>query len=517
LGNWTTFRTNLPKKLPKEKEHTMRTFAMSWEGKPAYRWVKMFRGQRHRVSCAELGLPEAKWTKEDSYQFANEWWNKQIESAVELRKKQEPDKTAELNRLASRIKLAESIGLNDEAKQLKSEFETAFRRSEIDDIPLSSEATRVLDALSVIPIDQLPKQVIEQLFGDEKVWAERKRATKAVEPDYRLENAADEFVKLKLSEVASLIRSAGDAGRTRIIMDKVKEQFGNGFDVRNLDGNSVQKFYLWVISPEKGFSNYYRRDLLATFKSFVRWLWSTEKIEQLPRNLLTLRVSLGNVAKQRFTLAEVKKLLDNATAQLPLHLLLMMNCGFTSIDVSELRRDEIKTYKQCFEENLLTSDQFKQLKKLGFKADTVVIAKKREKTKRQENVPLVIHPLWNRTAMLLDEHRQRDDTNDPFRALLTSTGKPWRIEEIDATGKIKKSDSIRTNFRRLSESLSVKKPLKVFRKTSATILDGNKTHQGCVGFFLGHAEQTVAGKHYVVANPVALGAAVQWLETQYKF
>ena len=55
-----------------------RAVNMSWEGHPGYRWVKMFRGSRYRVSCQELGA--ITWTKEFTVQLANEWWaRKRIE------------------------------------------------------------------------------------------------------------------------------------------------------------------------------------------------------------------------------------------------------------------------------------------------------------------------------------------------------------------------------------------------------------------------------------------------------
>src|SRR4051812_35747781 len=49
-----------------------RVDAGTFEGAPYYRWTKMYRGTRYRVSCAELGA--VVWTKEGSCQKANEWW-----------------------------------------------------------------------------------------------------------------------------------------------------------------------------------------------------------------------------------------------------------------------------------------------------------------------------------------------------------------------------------------------------------------------------------------------------------
>lgn len=44
-----------------------------WEGPPRYRWSKMYRGVRLRVTCAELGLPREQWNSGDSYEAWQAW------------------------------------------------------------------------------------------------------------------------------------------------------------------------------------------------------------------------------------------------------------------------------------------------------------------------------------------------------------------------------------------------------------------------------------------------------------
>jgi hypothetical protein len=44
-----------------------RKYEMSWEDRPAHRWVKMFKGVRYRVTCEELRAQV--WTKEGSYKL----------------------------------------------------------------------------------------------------------------------------------------------------------------------------------------------------------------------------------------------------------------------------------------------------------------------------------------------------------------------------------------------------------------------------------------------------------------
>lgn len=62
----------LPENLPEGTGRVGmgRSFEMSWEGSPNYRWVRMYRGQRYRVNCDNLGMPR---TKDESYPAANGW------------------------------------------------------------------------------------------------------------------------------------------------------------------------------------------------------------------------------------------------------------------------------------------------------------------------------------------------------------------------------------------------------------------------------------------------------------
>jgi hypothetical protein len=49
-----------------------REFLMSWEGAPNYRWVKMYKGVRYRVTCQELRCTV--FTKHGSGHHADQWW-----------------------------------------------------------------------------------------------------------------------------------------------------------------------------------------------------------------------------------------------------------------------------------------------------------------------------------------------------------------------------------------------------------------------------------------------------------
>ena len=81
----------------------------------------------------------------------------------------------------------------------------------------------------------------------------------------------------------------------------------------------------------------------------------------------------------------IKTLLAGATDRDKLYLLLMMNCGFTQVDIANLKQDEV-----------------------DFKAGT--ITRKRSKTQDYDKVPTVRYPLWKTTLALLKVfHDQKGD------------------------------------------------------------------------------------------------------------
>jgi integrase len=86
-----------------------RVSEMSWEPERK-RWVKMYRGVRYRVSCAELGV--SLWTQEGSRMAANEWWRKKrIEIEAQM---QTPDEQVRqfLGQLTGRKRCWALLGLN---------------------------------------------------------------------------------------------------------------------------------------------------------------------------------------------------------------------------------------------------------------------------------------------------------------------------------------------------------------------------------------------------------------------
>jgi integrase len=230
---------------------------------------------------------------------------------------------------------------------------------------------------------------------------------------------------------------------------------------------------------------------MTTVKSFVRWLWQTEAIDVLPR-LLDGRSQLLKIGKAPinvivFTKEEVVRHLANATGRTRLYILLMLNCGMTQKDIADLRHSEVDW-------------------------DAGRIIRKRSKTADKENVPVVNYHLWPETLRLL---RQERAAKSKDQVLLNSNGSPLWYEEIDAEGKYRKNDNVKSAFERLRRKLKINKPLKCLKKTSATLLRGNERFSALVGLFLGHAPQSMSDKHYTQVPQALLDQAIRWLGQEY--
>ena len=189
-----------------------------------------------------------------------------------------------------------------------------------------------------------------------------------------------------------------------------------------------------------------------------------------------------------YTNAEIKTLVNAATGQHKLHVLLALNCGFYAVDIAHLRRDEV-----------------------DLKAGT--ITRRRTKTRRQKHTPLVTYPLWPATLTLLRQYVEKDGA----LALRTSKGKPWATSTLkdDKVGKTKESHAIPDHHKKLCQRTGLVGSFKTFRKTSATRLRSNPKYADLRHHFLGESGKSIADKHYADADAGLFAEAVAWLGEQY--
>jgi hypothetical protein len=139
------------------------------------------------------------------------------------------------------------------------------------------------------------------------------------------------------------------------------------------------------------------------------------------------------------------------------------------------------------------------------------ITRKRSKTARHENVPTVTYRLWKETFRLLCQERAQG----ALTVLVNSEGGTLKVENLDAGGKLSKIDNVVSAFSRLKRRVKITKPLKLIRKTSATLLKSDKKFPGVEVVFLGHSPRSVADRHYAQVPQALLDEAIKWLGKQY--
>ena len=167
-------------------------------------------------------------------------------------------------------------------------------------------------------------------------------------------------------------------------------------------------------------------------------------------------------------------------------LLLMANCGMQQKDISDLRHEEVD-----WENGRIT--------------------RKRSKTKDLVNVPEVTYKLWPLTFKLLKQFK----SSDPEIVLLTEDGNRWSNKRL-VNGKLVKADNVASCYKWLKLKTKIRKPLKLIRKTSATLLESHEHFGRYKTHFLGHSPRSIADKNYSAPSNDLFDRIIDWLGEQYK-
>jgi integrase len=502
-----------------------RVYLMSWDGKNR-RWLKEYtpRGgvkKKYAVSCRQLGLPRDQWTMDRSYQAANEWWKQkqdEIDAAhrpavrpplplEDLAQVLLPDPAALSSRLAAALAYGR-LQAEREADRQKVEAEDddadpvpptgdedpnwAFKR--VIQMTVEDVLQRMVLGGEPVPAEvaaQLPPARVQQLQDAVKSI----RGEPAAAPEKTVASHYERWVSTQQALVAAGQRSAAGVDNSRICLYYFRDFLGGQADVGVIDAPKLHNFFLWCLRKveerqkdsqgKAGWSEDYAKKVFGIARAFIRWLAEQGAID-LPRNIDSkgFRFNAGVKAVQTWTVKEFQTALAAATGQLRLHLLLMANCGFTQVDISDLKDTEVDWVSGR-------------------------IIRKRSKTAKHEQVPVVNYRLWPLTFELLKQYRSGGE-----RVLLTESGKPWVREEL-VNGELVKSDNIRSNYAHLVKKLKgFNKPPKLLRKTAASLLDSHPEFGRYSQLFLGHSPRTVADRHYISPSQERFDEAVLWLGRQ---
>lgn len=339
-------------------------------------------------------------------------------------------------------------------------------------------------------LDGSPSRINREIWNDRLAMQQQRTALH--EDSVRAH--IDSFIMQKEQRADANELTVGRIYALRLHLEYFRDWLGSETAVAEIDGNVLLQFRSNLLEnlKTKSWTRSTAQHYLNTIKSFVRWLWQVEAISALPRVLDgesgLLNISVHNSPVIVFTKEELKKLLESAVDRTKLYILLMLNCGMTQKDISDLKIDEI-----------------------DWREGRVI--RKRSKTSEHQNVPTVNYLLWTETFRLLQQERSQALGG---HVLLNSNGSPLWTETMGADRKYRKTDNVKNAFDRLGKKCGIKKPLKSLKKTSATLLRGDERFQGLESLFLGHAPRSMSDKHYTQVPAKLLDQAILWLETLYE-
>ncbi len=466
-----------------------RKYLMSWEGSPAFRWKKEFRKTIYRVSCRELGFAEKSWTKEDTYQAANEWWEKK-KSEILLRVGEHPHQDA-LAALKSKADVAAQLGLHEEVKRLREQIQ-AVEQLPADDPPTIEHETfqRIQGAklLGIDVPDDLDPVVAELIFGKERIWNDRRARIARVPTESTAETHAQRFLDFHRGQAKADAISTGRFGVLRNGIQHFLQWFGPTRALKEISEADVSGYYAHLMKRlAKGGDGNSSNTLwnhFQVFKQFVDYAAEETPEIPLPKNLRSKKFQIPKSRREPnpFTKDEFNLIFQHANERLQAHLLLMLNCGFYQGDVAELAADEVD-----WDAGRIIRGRSKKKKLQAKKSKTAAIR--------------INWPLWDKTVELLKKTGNRKGL-----VFLNNDGLPLVRGSILESGNEDRQDNIRSAYCRVVRKLKQKqmllknwnKTLKQLRKTGANILEKSKEHAEFYEMFLDHS--AVAKRHYLTSG-----------------
>ena len=337
-------------------------------------------------------------------------------------------------------------------------------------------------------LDGSPQRIRREVWRD-RLERQRSKSSRAGET---VEDCVESFLAHKRAQVKAGKISAGRFDPLRGHLHHFRDWVGGSFRIEAVTGKVLGDYHdeLMAAIGKKVWSSDYSKDRLNAVKGLIRWLWCSEMIADLPRVLLdknALTISKVLTEPEMFSLDEVKALLTAADARTRLYLLLMLNTGMTQKDVSDLKPSEVDWSKG-------------------------IITRKRSKTRKHKTPPTVSFQLWRPTFELLQSHRSASSD----RVLVNANGSPLKIEELNPDDKLRKVDNIASAFNRLRRKTGIVKPLKVFRKTSASNIRASREFHGFEHEFLANSLRGITDRHYARFPQDRFDEAVAWLGIFYE-
>jgi hypothetical protein len=484
---------------------------MGWNRKQA-RWFKKapWSGKVVAVGCPTLkklypSLFKDR-TKDGSREAANQWWLDQI-AAQEAK----PDEREHAEYWYRKL---------DEAKAHRRWFlqqehaEGAARQAEqISAIGEILEAEQLPHpdswAFPEVHVLEAYKRIVAD--GKDELWADRLARTQKVKAGHRVSELVLRFVKAIGSNVIGKQITPDRVHNINYHLQHFVAWFleeNETDDIRQVIGLTLTEFRSHLLDQcdEAKMELSYARDVMSSARRFIRWCWDTaEVLEKLPKNIDSkeLSIEVPPTQVEPWTDAEVKLVLSKASERQKLYYVLMLNTGMSAKEISTMSNEEPKLAKR--------PDYF-HVPRLNW--ETGRLTRKRAKTRKHKNVPIVEYKLWDSTMVLLKKYGNREGT-----VLRNEDGGPLVGQTQRGQVKASRNDCIGREFLRLRDKLNQKKvvmekPLYSLRATAATKLEESDNFARYIEHFLGHSPKGMANRNYVAPSRERFDAALAWLEAR---
>jgi len=292
----------------------------------------------------------------------------------------------------------------------------------------------------------------------------------------KLTDYVKSFLETKLAQVKGGVRKPKTYGAL-VERFKAFQQFVGTSTLDALDEEMVRRYYNHLIGLA-GISGVRKRNLFNTFRALVRWLYSEGYLDKMPRNLTAQwdfveHLKDGHrqsLADKLYTKDDVKSMLANLGPRGRACVLLGLNCGFTEVDISVLRKSEVR----LAEKRLIYS---------------------RTKTVRVKNAPVVNYRLWNITVEAL--RAVESQSKDLW--FTTREGQPLKTSKVVEDRYVEWS-LVAQRWKDWQKLKKVpRKPFKMLRKTGATTI-GDSQYRPWVELYLADVPTSIAGKHYDIKS-----------------
>jgi integrase len=303
----------------------------------------------------------------------------------------------------------------------------------------------------------------------------------------RLKAKISDFLDFQTNEC-----SIGRLNQLRLKLDHFRHHIGDDVLVGEITSEMLSGYRAAVMA--KDWSLKYRDDHTQVIGQFFNWLYENEHIGERPRLLTSnkWRVSVELEEPEPATIEECQQVLLAGNERVRLFALLMLNCGFTQVDIGDLKQSEVDWKK-----GIITRKRSKT-------------RKKKTKNSKPSRIPKISFQLWPETFSLLKKYR----STDPERVLLSESGTPLWQESLKGQAKSSKTDLVRQTWVRMQKKTGITISPKQLRKAGPNELNKHPQYKMFHYDLLGNVPEGIAAQHYIQFDQAGFAKALAWLRTK---